>query len=115
MFCRKCGTENEEGTFCAQCGELLHEADAIGAPQRIPNYLIPAILTTVLCCLPFGIVAIIYAAQVNGKVQAGDIQGAMDSSSKAKMWTWLSFGIGLGVTLIYVVFMVIAMASGRLR
>src|SRR5438093_12052328 len=31
----------------------------------VPNYLIQAILVTLCCCLPFGIPAIVYAAQVN--------------------------------------------------
>ena len=55
---------------------------------------------TLCCCLPFGIVSIVYAAQVNSKVQAGDIQGALDASGKAKMWCWIGFGIGLVANLI---------------
>ncbi len=30
-----------------------------------------AILTTIFCCLPFGIVAIVYASKVDGMWQAG--------------------------------------------
>jgi hypothetical protein len=67
----------------------------------IPNYLVFSILATVLCCLPAGIVAIVYAAQVNGKLQAGDIAGAQLASKNAKMWCWISFGVGLGVGLLY--------------
>ena len=63
--------------------------------DRIPNYLVQAILVTLFCCIPFGIVAIVFAAQVNGKIQSGDITGAQDSSAKAKMWCWLAFGLGL--------------------
>ena len=48
-------------------------ADPIpNAPISVPNYLVQAILTTIFCCLPFGIVAIVFAAQVNGKL-AGEI------------------------------------------
>jgi len=53
-----------------------------------------------LLLLPFGIPAIVYAAQVNGKLQAGDYAGALDSSSKAKMWCWIAFGLGLASNLI---------------
>lgn len=49
-----------------------------------------------------------FSAQVNGKIQAGDIQGAMESSRKAKMWGWWSFGVGLVVTILYVLFFFIA-------
>lgn len=75
---------------------------------NIPNYLVQSILTTVFCCLPFGIVAIVFAAQVNGKVASGDIAGAMQASKRAKMWSMISFGIGLVGTLIYVILMVMA-------
>ena len=54
--------------------------------QEIPNYLVWSILTTVFCCQIFGIVSIVFAAQVNGKQAVGDIQGAMDASRKAKTW-----------------------------
>jgi len=65
-----------------------------GAPANVPNYLIPAILS-VFCCWPLSIVAIIFAAQVNGKVASGDIQGAMDASKKAKLFSFIGIGIGL--------------------
>jgi Interferon-induced transmembrane protein len=77
--------------------------------QNVPNYLPQAILTTLFCCLPFGIVAIVYAAQVNTKLQAGDYEGAMQSSKSAKTWCWVSFGSGLAVFLIY--FLLIILAS----
>ena len=35
--------------------------------EYIPNNMVWAILTTLFCCLPFGIVSIVYAAQVDGK------------------------------------------------
>src|SRR5574341_669048 len=66
---------------------------------EIPSYLVPAILTTVCCCLPFGIVAIVYAAQVKSKINAGDIAGAKESSRKAQMWTWIAIGTGIVVVM----------------
>ena len=124
MFCTKCGKENEAGaTNCAECGEVLTPAQpqttaapaqpqaAPGQPAQVPNYLVQSILVTIFCCLPFGIVAIVFAAQVNGKLQAGDLNGAMESSRKAKMWSWLGFGIGLGIGLIYIFLMVISAVS----
>ena len=66
----------------------------IDAPTNIPNYLIPAILS-LFCCWPLSIVAIIFAAQVNGKVAAGDISGALDASKKAKLFSFIAIGIGV--------------------
>ncbi len=60
-----------------------------------PNYLVWAILTTILCCLPFGIVSIVYAAQVNSKWQMGDYEGAKLSSKNAKLWALISFGVAI--------------------
>ena len=65
-----------------------------GASANIPNYLVPAVLSTVFCCLPVGVVAIIFAAQVNSKIAAGDIAGATESSKKAKMFTFIAVGGG---------------------
>jgi hypothetical protein len=83
-------------------------------PANIPNYLIPAILS-LFCCWPLAIVAIIFAAQVNGKVAAGDIQGAMDASKKAKLFSFISIGIGLALGLIYLVLMVLGVGLGAIQ
>ncbi len=40
-----------------------------------------------------GIVAIVYGAQVNGKVAGGNYVGARDSSRLARVWTWITFAI----------------------
>jgi hypothetical protein len=119
VYCPNCGAQNADGaTYCSNCGNSLQPIQTptanvppppqyqAGAP--VPNYLVPAILTTLFCCLPFGIVSIVYAAQVNGKVAAGDRAGALDSSSKAKMWAWISFGTGLVLIGGYVIITVVA-------
>jgi len=101
MYCQKCGAKNDDNAFkCTTCGTVL-QSDMQAASRReyVPTYLAPAILATLFCCLPFGIVSIVYAAQVNGKVSAGDIDGAKQSSDAAKTWCWISFwsGITIGV------------------
>jgi hypothetical protein len=80
---------------------------------EVPNYLVQAILTTVFCCLTLGIVSIDDAAQVNGKVAAGDRAGALQSSRNARMWAWISFGSGLVLGVGYLILVVIgALAKG---
>ncbi|MBN1816567.1 MAG: CD225/dispanin family protein [Sedimentisphaerales bacterium] len=121
MFCSKCGTINDDNAFrCVNCGEQLQAAGS-GVPAQpafnnvgnVPNYLVQAILITLCCCQPFGIVAIVYAAQVNGKLQAGDVGGAMECSGKAKMWCWLGFGLGLLGGLIFIGIQILgAIAAG---
>jgi Interferon-induced transmembrane protein len=86
---------------------------AAAVPQVIPNHLTEAILVTLCCCVPFGIPAIVYAAQVSGKVAAGDIQGALESSRKAKMWSWIGFGLGAAVGLFYLLLGLVGMISEK--
>lgn len=71
------------------------------ASGHVPNYLVWAILSTLCCCLPAGIVAIVYAAQVDGKVASGDFHGALEASNNAKMWSWISFGASAVVGVLY--------------
>ncbi|MCF6356732.1 MAG: CD225/dispanin family protein [Draconibacterium sp.] len=73
-----------------------------------PNYLAFAIITTILCCLPFGIISIIFAAQVNSKWAAGDFAGAQSSSKNAKTWAWVAFAIGISGLVIYLLVILFA-------
>lgn len=63
--------------------------------HHVPNYLVWAVLATLFCCLPAGIVSIVYAAQVNGKLAAGDLEGALRASNSAKTWALISVALGL--------------------
>ena len=77
-----------------------------GAPASVPNYLVPAIIS-LFCCLPLGVVGVIFAAQVNGKVAAGDTAGALDAAKKAKMFSFIAIGLGVLGIVGYVLFVVI--------
>jgi hypothetical protein len=68
---------------------------------KIPNHLVRSILVTFCCCIPLGIPAIVYATQVNLRLQAGDIKGALEASRKAKLWSWWAFGVGLFFNALY--------------
>lgn len=77
-----------------------------GTPAGVPNYLVLAIIS-LFCCLPLGIVAVIFAAQVNNKVAAGDTAGALDASKKAKLFSYIAIGLGLAGIICYVLFFLI--------
>lgn len=67
----------------------------IKTDDRPSSYLGWAIAATLLCCLLPGVVAIIYAAGVNGKYNRGDIEGARKASERAQMWIIITVVAGL--------------------
>ena len=75
-------------------------------PMRPDNYLVWAILCTILCCLPLGIVSIIYSSKVDGLYNSGDYAGAEDASKKAKnyaMWGAIISVIGVVLYILFIV------------
>ena len=108
-FCPNCGTQvSDQAVACTSCGHPMGGRPAAAAPGiRIPNYLVQSILVTLFCCLPFGIVSIVYASQVNTKLGVGDIAGAQIASDNAKKWSWISFGAGIVVIIASFLFSVI--------
>lgn len=48
--------------------------------RKPDNCLVWAILTTVLCCLPFGIVSIVYASKVDSEWALGHYDEAEDAA-----------------------------------
>jgi Interferon-induced transmembrane protein len=105
MKCPHCKEDNPPGSAkCAFCGESL-ASKAITTPKQrqkttggigyLPNYLAQSILVMLFCCLPLGIVGLVFAAQVNGRVIAGEYERAMNASKLAKMWCWITFGVGI--------------------
>jgi hypothetical protein len=66
---------------------------------QIPNYLWQSIVVTVMCCLPFGVVAIVYSAKVDTLVAQDDIAGAMAASNSAKTWATVGAIIGAILTI----------------
>ena len=68
------------------------------------NYLIESILVTIFCCLPFGIVGIVYASQVNSKFASEDYEGAQLASDNAKKWMMWGAISGIIVVVLYAIF-----------
>ena len=113
MYCRKCGHQNAEGAYkCFRCGEPIDSVAAASAPVKIDNNLVLAIIVTIFCCMPFGVVGIVYAAQVNAKAQVGDIAGAQESARKARLWSLLGLGIALAGGILWVIVVIAAGMAG---
>lgn len=71
-----------------------------------PNHLVWAIVSTLFCCLPLGIASIVFAAQVNSKWAAGDVNGAMEASKKARSFALWATIVGVVLVVLYVVLLV---------
>jgi interferon-induced transmembrane protein len=81
-----------------------------GAPPD--NNLVWAILSTVLCCLPLGVVAIVKSTQVSGLWAQGrfdDAQRAADDAKKFAMWGAIA---GVVVAVIWVIIAVSGAFAG---
>jgi hypothetical protein len=66
-----------------------------GQFQSVNTHLVGAILSAFLCCVPLGIVAIVFAAMAEGRLRAGDYAGAVAQSEKARTWIVVSVVAGL--------------------
>lgn len=85
------------------------------SPPKSPkpsSFLAWAILATIFCCMPFGIVSIVNASKVDGLWNANDLEGAREAARKARTWFWWSFGIGLAFWLLYITFVFVAIGLG---
>lgn len=138
LYCKNCGEENNEGAkFCKKCGISLESQEGVNLEKNneqvyaqgsnnqgayassqgynknieVKNNLVFAILTTIFCCMPFGIVAIVYSAKVDSLVRVGDYQKARSYASNAKTWCIVSLVVGLVVNIIFWGFAIIGILA----
>lgn len=76
--------------------------------QEPDNYLVWAILSTVLCCLPFGIVSIVYSNKVSGLWAQGRYAEAHEAASNAKKWAIIGAIVGAVSAVIFVLLYAVA-------
>jgi len=74
------------------------------------NNLVWAILCTVMCCMPLGIVAIIKATKVNTLWAQGDQEGAYKAAADAKKYS--IWGAVATVVVIVLYFIIMAVFVG---
>ncbi len=90
-----------------------HDNIRPGDVQSPPeNYLVWAILCTLLCCLPLGIISIIKSTEVNKKWAQGDYEGAHKASADAKKFATWGAIVGLVFAVLYIIFIVVLGVGG---
>ena len=79
-----------------------------GARPPMPDtYMVWAVLVTVFCCLPFGIVSIVKASQVSSLYSQGRYQEAVAASEAAKKWAIWSAIAGVVISIIVIVLQIV--------
>lgn len=93
--------------------DYLQAADEQPALPPMPdNYLALAIISTICCCLPFGVVSIVYATQVESLYLQGRYEEAVDKSNKAFKWAIASAATIAAIMMLYVLILLIIMNLG---
>lgn len=88
---------NEPGKISAQPA-----SGYFASTPKPRTWLVEAILVTIFCCLPFGIVGIVFAAKVDSAYTVGDFEGAQRASAEAGKWTKIGFFTAIGITVLYI-------------
>jgi hypothetical protein len=92
-------------------GQQYQPAPGYATMPNVPSHMVWAILTLILCFWPTGIVAVVYASQVGNKLAVGDYAGAVHSSKRAKLWSWISLGVGVFWIVVAIIIVLIAAAA----
>ena len=73
--------------------------------------LIAGVIVTLLCCLPAGIVAIIYAAGANSAYGMGDVATGDAKKATASKWILAAVILSVTVTALFIILSLVAGAS----
>ncbi|OLA84751.1 MAG: hypothetical protein BHW65_05525 [Verrucomicrobia bacterium CAG:312_58_20] len=74
------------------------------------NHLALAVLTTLFCCMPFGIISLVYAVQVNISSNSGNFEMAEFSSEKALFWGMVALWCGVALYILNSLFFLLPLA-----
>lgn len=71
-------------------------------------YLILSIISTLCCCIPLGIIAIIYSAKISSMTTAGKGEEAHRAAKTARIWIIAAFAVGILFDILAFVFVFVA-------
>lgn len=83
----------------------------VPVPPRPDDHLMLAILTTICCCLPFGLVGIIKASQVSKLYLMRQYDAAQVVADQAKKWSMLALWCGIAIYTINIIVSIIGIAT----
>lgn len=91
--------------------QQLYQQVRTGETVNWVPYLVLSILSTVCCCVPFGIVAIVYAVKINSLVSEGKIDEARSAAKTARIWIIVAFAVGIIFDIVVFLFIFISGAG----
>lgn len=104
--------QGEQPAAPAEAADYPAQQPAWPAGPLPDNYLVAAILTTLFCCPPTGIVSIIYSTKVSALWMQGLHDEAQAAANNAKRWAIIS-AIVWGVLLVgFIVFLIVTYSMG---
>lgn len=89
------------------------EEEPVKRPPCPKTWLAESILSTCLCCLPLGIVGIVYAAKVDSAYLQGKYELALQYSKQARNWTLAAVGTMLLIGVLYLMFIMLMIILGK--
>ncbi|MDZ4746884.1 MAG: CD225/dispanin family protein [Saprospiraceae bacterium] len=76
------------------------------------NWLIESILVTLFCCLPLGIVGLVYATKVDTLWNSGQREAAVKASQDAGKWVKIGAISGLVILFVYILVAILGVFTG---
>lgn len=121
-FCSQCGNQlNDAAQFCPKCGNQVTTVSNNQQPQpasqpqvqyvqaepsrpiKPDSHMLLAILSTLFCCLPVGVYAIILASKVDGLYLMGEYEEAQMKADDAKKWSIIGMVCWAVALLLYLI------------
>ena len=108
-YCSSCGSPVDNSfVFCNKCGQMVGFRQEAPKPFKPNSNLTLAIITTVCCCVPFGIYAIVLANRVETLYYAGKYKEAEMVAQDSKKWSIIGIVTGIIFAITYIVIIIVS-------
>ena len=112
-FCTNCGKEiQDDARFCPSCGTCTSAPSTPYTPkakQVCPDtHFALALISTLMFCLPLGIISVIMSSRVTTEFNRGNYEAAVQASKNAEKWGIISIIAGasliIGLVILYLLY-----------
>lgn len=116
--CNECGRQvSTQAKNCPNCGAPIVTSENIKIehyieqkPAKPEDNLVWAIISTLCCCLPFGVVSIVHSAKVDSLYHSGNYAEAQKEADIAKKWAIRSVVAAIVFWVLYIILVVVLYA-----